>query len=180
MARKPEATKHPALVSKNRLEEKRQALGEAESRMIWESLTPEQKDFLAQLPRFASHAVTARVIGKDKVWIDHQKANHPLFARAITERLFTGNRLAYALVHDSIGSSIQMLWEMVENPKTSERVRLDAIKHLQKVAGVGLDTAPLSLNQTNYIDTTTIGSIAKNRKRRRPRFNTVEGELVEG
>jgi len=177
MPRKPEATKHPALVSKNRLEEKRQALGEAESRMIWESLTPEQKDFLAQLPRNASHADTARVIGKDKVWIDHQKVNHPLFARAISEMLFTGNRLAYAMVHDSIGPSMQKLWEMIESPKTSERVRLDAIKHWQKIQGIGVDTAPMSFSQTNYIDTTTIGSIAKNRKR--PRFRTVEGELAD-
>jgi len=68
---------------------------------------------------------------------------------------------------------------MIESPKTTERTRLDAIKHLHRVAGVGLDTAPLLLTQTNYIDHTTIGSIAKNRKPRRPQFNTVEGELVD-
>jgi len=66
---------------------------------------------------------------------------------------------------------------MIENLKTSERVRLDAIKHLQKIQGIGVDTAPLSLNQTNFIDHTTIVSIAKNRKR--PRLNTVDGELVD-
>ena len=175
MPRKPESTKHPALVSKNRLEQERHSAGEEESRRIWESLSPDQKHFLALLPSSGSANQTARDIGKNEVWLNNQRIGHPLFARAITERLFTGNRLAYAMVHDSIGSSIQMLWEMVENPKTSERVRPDAIKHLQKVAGVGLDTAPLSLNQTNYIDTTTIGSIAKNRQRRRPHFNTVEG-----
>ncbi len=78
--------------------------------------------------------------------------------------LFTGNRLAYALVHDSIGPSMQKLWEMIENPKTSERVRLEAIKHWQKIQGIGVDTAPLSLSQTNFIDHTTIVPIAKGRK----------------
>jgi len=123
---------------------------------------------------------STKVIGKDKVWIDHQKTNHPLFARAISEMLFTGNRLAYALVHDSIGPSMQKLWEMIENPKKSERVRLDAIKHWQKIQGIGVDTAPLSLSQTNFIDHTTIVPIAKGRKWKRPQFNTVEGELVDG
>ena len=176
MPRKPDSTKHPALVSKNRLEEERHSAGEAESRMIWEGLSPDQKHFLALLPSSGSANQTARDIGKNEVWLNNQRISHPLFARAITERLFTGTRLAYAMVHDSIGWSVQKLKEMIENPKTSERVRLDAIKHWQKIEGIGVDTASLSLNQTNYIDTTTIGSIAKNRKR--PRFNTVEGELA--
>jgi len=76
----------------------------------------------------------------------------------------------------SLAGGEQRLREMIENPKTSERVRLDAIKHWQKIQGIGVDTSQLSVSQTNYIDHTTLVTIAKNRKRRRPQFNTVEGE----
>ena len=79
----------------------------------------------------------------------------------------------------SLAGGEQRLREMIENPNTSERVRLDAIKHWQKIQGIGVDTAPLSVSQTNFINHTNIVTIAKGRKWKRPRFNTVDGELVD-
>ncbi len=180
MPRRPEATKHPALASRNRQEEVQRVESDAGLRSIWDSLSEDQKSFLAVLPMYSSHAETARAMGKDSPWIDSQKAKHPIFADAIAGRLFTDKPLAQAIARDKIGWSCNKLIEMIESPKTTERTRLDAIKHLHRVAGVGLDTAPLSVSQTNFIDLTTLVSIAKNRKRRRPQFNTVEGELVDG
>ena len=178
--RKRASEKHPALVSKLRQERLGMSDDELQELRGWYSLSRLQRDFVALLPEHVTISATCRAMGQSEKWYWNQAYRHPVFKWAVETRVFTGAKLAKMMVETGVGGSIVKLTELIEDKKVSDRVRLDAIKHLHKIQGIGADEpSRVALQQNNFIDHQTVVSISKNRKRRQKQVEVVEGELVK-
>lgn len=151
MPRRKENTKHPALAAgKMRGFYEQRDQQDLEGIEGWETFSNDQKKFLMMLPWLREQKATAEYIGKSDMWVQRQFYQSGKFKEAVQFRKNSAIRVAKNISYDLLGHTWLRLLEMLETGGASDKVQLDAIKHVHTLTG--LSNPDNAVFKGQYID----------------------------
>ena len=135
MPRRPEKTKHPALMMKSTPSRSVSSdLKNLQESPLWDMVTDEQRTYLATLCWHRDRTKAAKAIGKTMSWVEEQEENNS-FAVLIRETSTQPKEFSESVLMSMLPKATLELMELIEQ-SDNMNVKLNAIKHLHNMAGM--------------------------------------------
>lgn len=179
MARRREAVKHPALLAQMDAKGISQDIAQRYSAGLatvpgWDTLSPNQKNFLLCLPWASTRTDAAKLIGKDYLWYDRQQRKHPNFRAACNTVQEMWATVIQSYNANLVGLALHKMFDALMATDISHRDRLEYIKHIFRVAGFDNPDAQ-NVNARTYVNRPQITMFNTGQQRQEPP-QIVEGE----
>ena len=135
MPRTRETTKHPALIAKNTSSRSVSSdINNLQESPLWDTMTEEQRTYLATLCWHRDRAKAAKAIGRSLSWVEEQEKD-ATFSVMIRETAVQPKELSESFLMSMLPKATLELMELILQ-NDNQTTKLNAIKHLHNVTGI--------------------------------------------
>ena len=135
MPRTRETTKHPALIAKDKPSRSVSSdIKNLQESPLWDTMTEEQRTYLATLCWHRDRAKAAKAIGRSLSWVTEQEKS-ATFSVMIRETAAQPKELSESFLMSMLPKATLELMELIEQ-SDNLNTKLNAIKHLHNVTGI--------------------------------------------
>ena len=138
MARRRESLKHPALAGKERKDTATDMLRMQDDLRLsseWGDLNEAQRMFLAAYCWSKDEDLATRQIGKDRKWVNDQRAQRPGFKELMVKVAEHPIEFSKAILEQMVPWSIVVLYQLMMQTD-NKTVQLNAVKHHHNLMGM--------------------------------------------